>query len=92
MISKRTNGRFFGVLLATMYAGLITSAVRFWFGLHIAATLLIFIGFWTGFYFAGLWAMVDRPAELDRKFPISNKELRARKKAFYSWLNSQRRR
>jgi hypothetical protein len=43
-------------------------------------------------YCAGFWALVDRPAELDRKFPTSSKELRRRKKELYDWLDSLGRR
>jgi hypothetical protein len=50
---------------------------------------LIFIALWIGFYFAGVWAVVDRLAELARKFPISSKELRRRTKAFYDQLSSK---
>jgi hypothetical protein len=44
MINNTNQGRLLGVLLATMYAGVITSAIRLWFGLHIAVTLLMLIG------------------------------------------------
>jgi hypothetical protein len=63
-----------------------------WHGLHIALTLLLFVGLWIGFYFAGVWASTERRAELERKFPISSKELRRRKKEFFDWLASQGRR
>jgi hypothetical protein len=93
MITNKKNiGRALGILLATIYAGLITAAVHTWTGLHTAPTLLVFAGLWIGFYFAGIWAATDRPAELDKRFPISSKELRRRKKTFYDWLNSQGRR
>jgi Flp pilus assembly protein protease CpaA len=75
-----------------MYAGLITAALHIWTGLHTALTLFIFACLWTGFYFAGIWAATDRPAELDKKFPTSSRELQKRKKAFYDWLDSQGRR
>ena len=93
MIGKKNIGRLYGVCLATVYATLISGAVYgFWPGLHIALRLLIFLALWIGFYFTGIWTAIDRPAELDRKFPISSKELRTRKKAFYDWLASQGRR
>lgn len=93
MIGKKNTGRFYGACLATIYATLIIGTVyELWSGLHITLALLIFIALWIGFYFAGVWAAVDRPAELNRKFPISSKELRRRKKTFYDWLDSQGRR
>jgi hypothetical protein len=93
MIGKRNIGRLSGVTLATVYATLITGTIYgLWQSLHITSVLLIFIMLWIGIYFAGAWMAVDRPAELDRKFPISSGELRKRKKAFYDWLASQGRR
>jgi hypothetical protein len=93
MIEKKNIGRFYSVCLATIYATLITGMVySLWNGLHIGLVLLIFLALWIGFYFTGIWTAVDRPAELNRKFPISSKELHRRKKAFYDWLASQGRR
>jgi len=93
MITNKKNiGRALGILLATMYAGLIAVTVHIWTGRHAVLTLFIFAGLWIGFYFAGIWAAADRPAELDKKFPTSSKELRKRKKTFYDWLASQGRR
>jgi len=90
MIKKKNSGRFFGVLLATMYASLIVISLRHvWPELHIALSCLVFVILWIGFYLAGLWVIVDRPAELNRKFPISSHELRRRRKAFYDWLDSR---
>jgi disulfide bond formation protein DsbB len=90
MISEKNNGRSFGIFLGTTYATLITAMVgSFWSGTRIALIVIMFIALWIGFYFAGIWTMVERPAELNRKFPISSKELRRRKKAFYDWHASQ---
>jgi len=36
------------------------------------------------------WAAFDRPAELNRKFPISSKELRRRTREFFDSLNNPR--
>jgi hypothetical protein len=91
--SKKTTGRVWGVVLATMFAPLITAVLHnIWSELPIAPTLLVFICLWVGFYLAGIWMLVERPAELDRKFPISSKELRRRRKAFYDWVDSLGRR
>jgi len=93
MINKKNSGRFFGAVLATTWGTLITFMVQeHWPGLHILPILLIFSALWIGFYFAGIWAIIDRPAELNRKFPISSRELRRRKKEFYDWLTWQDRR
>jgi hypothetical protein len=86
MIGKRNIGRFYGVLLATMYATLVTGII---YGLSrppLGWVFVLFVALWIGFYFAGVWAAVDRPAELNRKLPLSSKELRRRKKEFYDWL------
>jgi hypothetical protein len=51
-------------------------------GFLLGAVLLVFSALWIGICFAGIWAIVDRPAELNRKVPIRSKELRRTKKAF----------
>jgi hypothetical protein len=51
--------------------------------------LLMVSTFAGGVYLVGTWIMVDHPAELKRKIPISSKELRRRRKRFYDWLASQ---
>jgi len=89
MLSKKTQGRVFGPVLATIYAAMITAAVHLWFGLHLLSTSLIFTGLWIGFCLTGMWMVTERPAELDSKVLISSKELRRRKKRFYEWLDSQ---
>jgi hypothetical protein len=92
MINKKNTGRFFGLILAATFGSLITETVRLWLELRLGATLLVFIALWVGFYFTGTWAIIDRPAELDRKFPINSRELRRRKKEFYDWVDSLGRR
>jgi hypothetical protein len=57
-----------------------------------ALMLLLFIVLWVGIYFTGIWTIFYRPAELDKKIPISSKELRKRKKQFYDELDSMGRR
>lgn len=84
MIGKRNVERLYGVLLATMYATLVTGIIYgLWRALHIGSVLSIFVCLWIGFYFTGIWVAVDRPAELKSKLPFSGKELRRRKKEFY---------
>jgi len=61
-------------------------------GLRRGVVILVFLAMWIGIYLAGVWAAVDRPAELNRKLPTSSKELRRQKKSFYDWLASQGRR
>ena len=93
MLAKKNFGRVYGASLATIYSTLITGTVYGLLGgLRFGLVLLIFVGLWIGIYFAGFWSAVDRPAELNRKFPISSNELRRRRKAFYDWLGSQGRR
>ena len=93
MLAKKNIGRVFGASLATIYSTLITGMTYgFLGGLRFGLVLSIFIGLWIAIYFAGVWAAVDRPAELNRKFAISSKELCRRKKEFYDWLASQGRR
>src|SRR5215472_18216492 len=39
----------------------------------------------------GIWRLAERPEELDKNL-VSSRKLRGRKKEFYEWLDSQRRR
>jgi hypothetical protein len=50
------------------------------------AVLSIFLAAWVASYFVGHWVMVERPAELRKKYPLSSKELRRRDKEFYDNL------
>jgi hypothetical protein len=90
MISdKKTIGRVWGVLFAIPFGSLVAITTRHvWPGLNISLILLLFVVLCVGFYFTGVWMMVDHPAELHRKFPISSKELRRRRKEFYDWVDS----
>ena len=45
--------------------------------------LLMFIGLCIAYYFVWNWVFYERPAELEKKLPITSKELRRRKKEFY---------
>jgi len=70
-----------------MSAGLVILAtLRFVENLPITYLLLIIVGSFLAFYIAWHWVFVERPAELDRKIPISSQELRRRKKQFYDSL------
>ena len=88
MINKKNTGRFLGVILAGTFGTVIAETIRLWLGLHLPAAFSLFIALWVGFYFLGMWMIVERPDELDRKFPVSSRELRKRKKEFYDWVDS----
>jgi hypothetical protein len=91
--SKKTTGRVWGIVLATSFGSLIAATIRgVWPGMPLALTFLTLVCLWIGFYFTGIWMLVERPAELDKKFPISSKELRRRRKEFYDWVDSLGRR
>jgi hypothetical protein len=93
MIDEKTSGRLYGVCLAAVYGTLITGVIlELWHSLRIASVVLIFVALWIAFYFTGVWVAVERPAELNGKLPLSGRERRRRKKEFYDWLASQRRR
>jgi len=49
--------------------------------------VVVFFLLWILFIFVWRWVFFERPAELDRKIPISSKELRRRKKAFFDSLS-----
>ena len=80
MIGKKNIGRLYGACLATMYSTLITGIVYGVVGgLRPVLVILVFVAMWIGIYFAGFWAAVDRPAELNGKLRTSSKELRRQK-------------
>jgi hypothetical protein len=58
----------------------------FYPALRPRSVLLIFVGLCVVFYFVWIWVFYERPAELEKKVPISSKELRRRKKEFYDSL------
>jgi ammonia channel protein AmtB len=88
MLGKKLMDQAYAVFLATTYAGLITGGVNR--RISIRAEIIVFVVSWTMIYFAGLW--IRERAELNKKIPVSSKELHRRKKRFYDWLASQGRR
>ena len=93
MMNKSTYARAYGLVLATMFAILVTDLVYgVWPQLHAALLLAMCIILGAGFYILGLWIMSYRIEELKRKLPISGAERRRRNKHFYDWLRSQGRR
>jgi hypothetical protein len=90
MMDKRNAARAFGILLATMYATLFAIGLRSWLGMTTALTLLIFALLWVATYLTGLWAFFYRPAELDKKLPISGKERLRRAKEFFDSLRREK--
>jgi hypothetical protein len=92
VIGKQNIGRLYGVCLATVFTSLIAAGTHELWREHTITALPILVLLWIGFYFTGRWVAVDRPAELNKKIPVSSKELRRRTKAFYDWLASQGRR
>lgn len=85
--------RVASVLIAPLLAGLMLLVLhQLWPSMEVIPGILIFVLLCIGFYHAGFWLFVDRPAELRKKFPVGAEEVRAQRKAFYDWLSSQRRR
>jgi hypothetical protein len=85
MMNKNTTARAYGICIATTFAILVTFVFHsFWRDMPGLLVVLIFIGFWLGFFVTGLWIF-------NREFPISGAERRRRNKQFYDWLRSQRR-
>lgn len=68
-------------------ATLVTGAMEgFTPHLRPGVVLSIFLLAWVASYFVGHWIMLERPAELRKKYPVSSKELRRRDKEFYDNL------
>jgi hypothetical protein len=80
MMNKNTTALAYGVVLATIFAVLVTYVVYgAWPRLHIPLTLMMFIGLWVAFFITGLWIF-------NRGFPIGGAEHRRRRREFYEWL------
>jgi len=93
MMNKSTYARAYGLVLATMFAILVTGLVYgVWPQLHAALLLVMCMILGAGFYILGLWIMSYRIEELKRKLPISGAERRRKNKQFYDSLRSQGRR
>jgi hypothetical protein len=94
MMNKNTTAWCYGAVFASTFAIVVTSlAIGVWRGLQIWLALMIFFGFWVGFFITGIWVVRYRSEELNKKFPISVTDYRRRKKEFYEWLRrSQERR
>jgi chromate transport protein ChrA len=79
-----------GLLAASSAALLVILVLRiFHKSLHGSVSLLAFIFFAVAaffFYFFWTWLFFVHPSEIARKFPITGKELRKRKKDFYDTL------
>jgi hypothetical protein len=86
MMNKNTSARAYGIVIATTFATLVTVVFHgFWREMSSFLMVLMFTGFWVGFFVTGLWIF-------NREFPISGAERRRRNKQFYEWLRSQTRR
>jgi hypothetical protein len=90
MLSKKNAGRAYGVLVGFVIAISATSLFSEYLRLRLIPTVLLFIILEVACYHMGIWLMIERPEELDKKFPLSTKERRRRRQAFYDWLNSLR--
>ncbi len=51
--------------------------------------ILILLLLWMVFYRLVAWICVDRPEQIKKRVPITSKEVREDRKAFYDWLASQ---
>ena len=84
--------RITSVLFSLAYAGFsILFLHHFWHSIEMIPGVLIFLILLIGFYKAGVWMFIDRPIELNKKFPITGDEVRRRQKAFYDWLDLRNR-
>jgi len=86
MMNNSTAARAYGIVLATVFAIVVTFvAYRLFPGMNPSLMFPIFVGFWLGFFLAGVWIFT-------REFPITGAERRRKNKQFYDWLRSQGRR
>ena len=82
MMNKNTYARAYGIVLATIFAALVTDLVYgVWPQLHAALLLAMCIILGAGLYILGLWMMSYRVEGLKRKLPISGAERRRKNKA-----------
>jgi len=86
MISKTSIGRVVGVCTAAIYGSFIMIGVHdFWPNMSTLAMILLAGAVCVVLYLAGRWIAARK--ELNKRLPISSKELRRRRKEFYEGLN-----
>ena len=86
--AQKSRVNRFGVWLYALSSAAITTVVveQFLPGLHAAPLLIILVSLCIVFSFVWRWVFFERPEELDKKIPISSKELRRQKKEFFDSL------
>src|ERR1700757_4440894 len=88
MIGKKSIGNLVGAWYAAIYGALIMMVIcAYWPGMSIAVFLLLSSAVCIAVYWAGRW--IHARKELNKKLPVSSKELRRRKKDFYDRLAKQ---
>jgi cytochrome c biogenesis protein ResB len=88
MIGKKSVGNLVGAWYAAIYGALIMMVIyAYWPSMSIAVFLLLSSAVCIAVYWAGRWIQARK--ELNKKLPMSSKELRRRKKEFYERLDSQ---
>jgi hypothetical protein len=81
--------RILSGLVAACCAGLATPVLHGLLPrLDAFASVMSFVILWLAFYLVWMWISIERTAELEKKFPITGKEVRERRKAFHDWLAS----
>jgi hypothetical protein len=84
----RDRIRPFGLLMYAMASAVLT-ILAIWpldIVVRLRSLLLTFTGLCIAYYFVWKWFFYERPAELEKKLPITSKELRRRKREFYDNL------
>ena len=87
-IPKRNRVQRVAVWLYALFAAVLTTLVIFQVKpqIHPFSLAVVFGILFFAFLCAWRWLFFERIAELDRKIPISSKELRKRKKEFFDSL------
>ena len=89
----RRGGVFFRIvcaLVAFAFAALIlTPFHEHWADKDLLPGALFFVVFWIVLYRVAVWVFSDHPAQIQKHLPITGKEFREKRKAFYDWMSGQ---
>jgi hypothetical protein len=86
MMDKKAM-RIFPAILAPMISTVVVVFFnKFDSNASVVLLGLVFLAAWAGSHMALMWFFIDRPAELEAKYPDTPEEHRRRREEFYNWL------
>lgn len=82
--------RILCALVAFALASLIVTGLHGdWADKDLLPGALFLVVFWIVLYRVTVWVFIDHPAQIQKNLPITGKEFREKRKAFYDWMSGQ---